>query len=691
MNFVIANTFSDALARLPTPEQKRAKQAAFDSQLDPSSPGFRFHRVQRCRDDRFWSARVDDDLRMIVHKDGPNHLLCYVGRHDDAYAWTERRKFAVHPRTGAAQIVVLREVEETVAVRTTANDGGTAEAVTPVLGHFPEDALLDLGVPPDWLDTVRAVDQDGLLGLIGTLPEEAMERLLVLASGDAVEAEPVTEKPTDPFRHPDAQRRFRVLRDQDELRQALEYPWAKWLVFLHPSQRKLVERRYGGPARVTGSAGTGKTVVAIHRVVHLARTSPGRRVLLASYSKTLARQIERKLLLLTGEGGPLAAGVTVANLHRLAYKRYLSIKGLKGVNIATDAYVQTAIEEARRVTECLDHPTAFLMGEWQAIVDPWAIRDWEAYRSVSRVGRGVQLGLRQKQRVWKVFEHVRRRLAVRNHATFGDILDEVGRWALGRPERLFDHVVIDEAQDLGLAELRFVRAIAKPGPNDLLFCGDIGQRIFQRGVSWLGLGIDVRGRSNRLKVNYRTSLQIRRFADAIIPGRLTDADGETEDRGTVSLFEGPDPEVRGFGTNADEIGFLADWLRSLLAEGLLPSEIAMFARSKTLLRRAEKAAKLAGLEWRELADGSAEVSDLLSLGTMQQAKGLEFRAVAVVGCDHDALPHPEAMKAAADDAERTEVVEQERQLLYVACTRARDRLVITHSQCSTEFLKEHSS
>ena len=576
-------------------------------------------------------------------------------------------------------------------MRPVANDDGNAETVTPVLGHCSEDALLELGVPPDWLDMVRTVDQEGLLGLIGTLPEEAMERLLVLASGEAVEPEPVAEKPVDPYQHPDAQRRFRVLRDQDELRHALEYPWAKWLVFLHPSQRKLVERRYGGPARVTGSAGTGKTIVAIHRVAHLARTNPNRRILLASFSKTLARQIERKLHLLIDEDGPLATSVTAANLHRLAYERYLSIKGLKGVNIATDAYVQTAIEEARRVADCADHPTAFLVGEWKAIVEPWAIRDWDGYRSVSRVGRGVQLGLRQKQRVWKVFEYVRHRLTDRNHVTFGDILDEVGRWALERPERQFDHVVIDEAQDFGLAELRFVRAITKPGQDDLMFCGDIGQRIFQRGVSWLGLGIDVRGRSNRLKVNYRTSLQIRRFADAIIPGRLTNADGEIEDRGTVSLFEGPDPEVRGFGTNAEEIGFLADWLRGLLAEGVPPSEIAMFARSKTLLRRAGKAAKQAGLEWRELADDSAEVSDLLSLGTMHRAKGLEFKAVAVVGCDHDALPHPEAMRAAADDAERAEVVEQERQLLYVACTRARDRLVITHSKCSTEFLKEHSS
>jgi AAA domain len=568
MNFVIANTFSDALARLPTAEQKRAKQAAFDFQLDPSSPGFRFHRVERCRDDRFWSARVDDDLRLIVHKDGSNHLLCYVGRHDDAYAWAERRKIAVHPRTGAAQIVVLREVEEMVTVRPVASDDGSVETVTPVLGHCSEDALLDLGVPPDWLDTVRSVDQDGLLGLIGILPEEAMERLLVLASGEVVDPEPIAEKAVDPYQHPDAQRRFRVLRDQDELRHALEYPWAKWLVFLHPSQRKLVERRYGGPARVTGSAGTGKTIVAIHRVAHLARTNSSRRILLASFSKTLARQIERKLHLLIDEDGPLATSVTVANLHRLAYERYLSIKGLKGVNIATDAYVHTAIEEARRVTDCADHPTAFLVGEWKAIVEPWAIRNWDGYRSVSRVGRGVQLGLRQKQRVWKVFEYVRHRLADRNHVTFGDILEDVGRWAAERPERLFDHVVIDEAQDFGLAELRFVRAITKPGRDDFMFCGDIGQQIFQRGVSWLGLGIDVRGRSNRLKVNYRTSLQIRRFADAIIPGRLTNADGETEDRGTVSLFEGPDPEVRGFGTNAEEIGFLAAWLCGLLAEGL---------------------------------------------------------------------------------------------------------------------------
>ncbi|HYF86176.1 3'-5' exonuclease [Azospirillum sp.] len=682
MNFVIANTFTESLTKLAAPEQKRAKQAAFEFQIDPRAPGFRFHRVDGSRDVRFWSARVDADLRLIIHKDDDNFLLCYVGHHDDAYSWAERRKIAVHPRTGAAQIVILREVEEQVPIWPASP---AAPKVQAIFSDQSDDLLLDFGVPQEWLDVVRSVDQEGLIGLIDKLPEEAMERLITLAAGEvpAATKEP-TETPSNPFQHPDAQRRFRVLNDQEELRRALEFPWEKWLVFLHPDQKKIVERRYGGPARVSGSAGTGKTVVALHRVTHLVKANPAARILLSSYSKTLSRQIGQKLHLLLGPEVP--RNVEVSNLHRLAYDQYLKLRGLKGVNIASDTYITNAIDEARRFCDCMDLSVSFLASEWTAIIESWSIQDWDAYRSVSRVGRGVQLGLKQKQRVWRIFEFVRHRLRDRKHVTFGDLFAEVGRAAEGRPERLFDHVIVDEAQDMGVAELRFVRAITRPGENDLFLAGDIGQRIFQPGASWKSLGIDVRGRSHRLRVNYRTSQQIRQFAEAILPDLLTDADGETEERKTISVFEGPHPTVRGASTAEEESAVIADWLRSLVKEGVQPGEIALFARSKTLLKRAERAAKAAGVEWRELTDDATEGGSVLALGTMHRAKGLEFKAVAVVGCDSGALPHPAALKTTADEAERQSIVEQEQHLLYVACTRARDRLLITYTGEPTVFL-----
>ncbi|MDR2851786.1 MAG: DNA helicase, partial [Burkholderiaceae bacterium] len=278
MNFRIADTFTTSLARLTGDEQKLAKTTAFDLQLDPTGKGHSFHKLDRAKDPHFWSVRVSRDIRLIVHKTAGSLLLCYVDHHDKAYAWAERRKLEAHPATGAAQWVEIRELVREIAIP---KAGETVKAAPVALfGSYSDAQLLAYGVPPEWLADVRAADEDRLLELADHLPGEAAEALLELATGGTPVAPVLAAKIPDPFQHPDAQRRFRVMSDVDELARALEFPWDKWTVFLHPAQRQMVERETNGPARVSGSAGTGKTVVALHRAVHLARQNEDARVLL---------------------------------------------------------------------------------------------------------------------------------------------------------------------------------------------------------------------------------------------------------------------------------------------------------------------------------------------------------------------------------------------------------------------------
>src|SRR6056297_2260250 len=249
MTFRIA----DSLARLTAQEQKAVKTAAFDLQMTPDNPGLQMHRVDRARDKGFWTARVNSDIRLVLHKRGGDTLLAWVGHHDDAYAWAERRRLETHPRTGAMQIVEIRETVEEVVIQRYVEE---AVRLPRLFGAEPDEVLLSWGVPEDWLDVVRDATEDTVLEIAGHLPAEAGEALLQAATGERPAPAP---QAADPFEHPDAARRFRLTTTEADLAAALEAPSGKWAVWLHPPQRGFVDRNFNGPARVIGSARTGKT------------------------------------------------------------------------------------------------------------------------------------------------------------------------------------------------------------------------------------------------------------------------------------------------------------------------------------------------------------------------------------------------------------------------------------------------
>src|SRR5262245_23277137 len=482
MEFRIADTFTESLARLTGEEQKAAKITAFDLQMNPAHPSMQLHKLDKAKDLHFLSVRVSRDLRLIVHRTAAGLLLCYVDHHDSAYRWAERRKLEIHPKTGAAQLVEMRETVQEILIPTYMEAAQPTPPKVRLFEHIAEDTLLNYGVPAEWLHDVRQANEDSLLTLADHLPSEAAEALLELATGGKPQAAPPIATGTDPFDHPDAQRRFRVMHNIEELQRALEYPWEKWTIFLHPAQRQLVERDYSGPARVAGSAGTGKTIVALHRAVFLARTNPEARVLLATFSDTLANALRTRLRRLISNEPRLGERLEVHAMNTLGQRLYALHFGRP--KIATRNEIQALLAEAVREVSGQKFSQHFLLTEWDEVVDAWQLDTWEAYRDVRRLGRETRLPEPQRAVLWSIFARVRSQLASQDCITYAGIFSRLATQLADRTHLPFDFAVIDEAQDVSVAQLQFLAALGAGRPNSLFFAGDLGQRIFQPPFSW---------------------------------------------------------------------------------------------------------------------------------------------------------------------------------------------------------------
>lgn len=713
MEFRIADTFTDSLARLTGEEQKAVKTAAFDLQMNPANPGLQFHKLDRAKDPNFWSIRVSRDVRIIVHRTGTSLLLCYVGHHDDSYQWAERRKLETHPKTGAAQLVELRERVQEITVPRYVEPAPAAKL--PLFASLSDSELLGYGVPTEWLPDVREANEETLLELADHLPKEAAEALLDLATGAIPEvlhlfpprldagarfslrkvpqpdlvlpqSEPATIS-SESFEHPDATRRFRLINNLEELERALDSPWEKWTVFLHPAQRQLVEREYNGPARVAGSAGTGKTIVALHRVAYLAHKNPDSRLLLTTFSDPLSNALRMKLRYLIGSQPRLGERIEIHAMNSIGRQLYEANIGKP--QFVPPEEIRELLERSARETTESRFSIQFLMTEWDQVVDAWQLETWEAYRDVARLGRKTRLKEPQRAMAWSIFERVRADFKAKDLITHSQMFSRLASFYEGNVSLPFDFLVVDEAQDVSIAQLRFLAAVAGNRANSLFFAGDLGQRIFQQPFSWKALGVDVRGRSTTLRINYRTSHQIRMQSDRLLGPELVDVDGNSEERKTtISLFNGPPPTIQTLGSIEQETKTVSAWLKAIAKEGLLPHEVAIFVRSTAELDRARAAAEVAGLPFKVLDDRVETSHGKASIATMHLAKGLEFRAVAVMACDDEVIPQQKRIETVADDSDLEEVYNTERQLLYVACTRARDHLLVTSVAPASEFLDD---
>ena len=600
--------------------------------------------------------------RAILVEAGNSLAVVYVGNHDDAYDWIEKRKVEIHPETQEIQIVRVIRSEKVVVVE---------KVVEAPLRSFSAGYLHSLGVPKEYIEPMQNAGEEGLLDLLEGLPQPVQERILAILEGKPV-APPPKVRVADPLRHPNNRYRFLLIETKEELEHALFGDWEDWMVFLHPAQQVAVEQNYKGPAKVTGAAGTGKTVVAVHRAVRLARENPDTEVLLTTFNKTLARTIEtsaRKL-------APELKNLTISNLDRLAVGWYQELYGKKP-RMAQEDDVKAALEQAARE---LGLPVwaspSFVGAEWSRVVDAWGIVGVEEYLKVDRSGRGTPLNASRRKEIWPIFARAQELLSSKNRLTWG----RLARSLLDRADELkrFGHVVVDEVQDLRPIQLQLLRAIVPEGENDLFLAGDAAQRIYQTRVPWRHLGIETVGRSQRLWINYRTTRQIAEYASGILPDEVQEAEGESVNPRAVSLLDGEEPQVQLYPSIGDETRALAVWLRHLTEEGFAPEQIAVVARTnKILQQRAKAAVRQAGLEALEMKDGADGAG--VRLATMHRVKGMEFRAVAVIGVEDGMVPNSYALEQQETEADRKAALALERQLLFVALSRPREKLWISGS------------
>lgn len=699
----VSKEFLEAYSRLPKGIQKKVREFTEKFKRDPTSRGINFETLA-VRDKKVRSVRIGDDYRAIVihPPQGDVYLCVWVDHHDEAYRWVENRVFEVNPASGVLQIYEVTNV----GGRALPDDGSSPMALATAQKHagFPikkkllesatDEDLLLAGVPRALLASVRALETDSDLDQLAPhLPEDAAEVLYSLAAGyDLVEALAAVERSTDvttkninvedfaaALAKPESQRVFRIPSDDAELERMLDAPLAQWRIFLHPTQRRLVTMVANGPVRVLGGAGTGKTVVLMHRARHLASEvfrAPTDRILVTTFTKNLATDLRVNLRNLCGSE---FERIEVTHLHGFAADQ-LRRHGIK-TTILDDHHQSELFGQAVAESPDAEFPIHFYRDEWKRVVQAQDISSLDDYRIARRTGRGTRLDRSQRAGVWFVLQRYRELRDNAGKMEWEDVVREARRVIERRQLQLpYRAILVDETQDLTASDLRFIRALVPSGSNDLFLVGDGHQRIYGQPVRLSSCGIDIRGRSRRLKVNYRTTQQIRERAVAILEGcSIDDLDGERDtNRGYHSLRSGPPPKIECFESESEEGHAILDQLISWMKVGR-PEEICLVARTNRLIEtRYVPLLESAGVTVRVI-DKDSDVDQAgpgVRAATMHRLKGLEFPRVIIAGVSNGTVPLESALASAGDSAEREDRELQERCLLYVACTRARDELRI---------------
>lgn len=683
----LSQDFLLRLSKLPSNVQSKVMKWAIQFQSDPTSSGINYENINSARDSNLKSVRIDRDWRGIVFKpsSGDIYVLLYVDHHDAAYRWADNRKMAINPVTGAMQLVTVESVARaqtppaTPALAVEAIQEQAVEAQRPLFSGLDDHELLSLGVPEEMLPDVRALfSEQQLDALQSRLPVEGYEGLFLVVAGDTV-SEVLSARETRVDRKvdtadyaaalatPESQSRFVIVGDDEAMLAIMNAPLAQWRVFLHPTQHKLASGNRSGPVRVLGGAGTGKTVLAMHRAKWLADncTPDGKKVLFTTFTKNLASDIEQNLRTLCGS--TTLAKMEVRNLdawvhgfmrshkleHRIVYDR------------KQDAAFQ-AWQAAMAVRDIsLDLPDDFYEQELEQVVLAQGITTREEYRTARRTGRQSVLGRAKRDAVWPVFEEYRGQLSSRKLKEVDDAYREVADLLRTQHEHATEYsaIVIDETQDFGPQALQLLRALVPAGPNDLFFVGDGHQRIYSRHRAAMSkCGIDIRGRARKLYLNYRTTDEIRRQAVALLEGcEVDDLDGGLDEtRRYKSLSHGPAPTVvRAIGLE-DAARHTIDFINALRGDkndGKPPSlcVIAFSEKSREALAKRVREAGFACVTITAQANHSD--SPDVHFATMHRAKGLEFDAVVVVV--------PETYFGAPEETGN------QRRLMYVALTRAK--------------------
>ena len=648
---------------------------------------------------REWrSARLDNSsgYRVIYYEDDGYRVLCHVAPHDDAYAWARRNRRPFFNEY--CEFTVLESLQQEAEEPALAETESTSEVDTtryPFAAYTARD-LVRLGAPPSEVPALQALEREALSARLAELrqndriSEYAYMRLYFLLDGEPIEKllppAQVNRSLEEMFEEATRRGTLWQPKDLDELERYLEYPWERWLVFLNPSQREAAKRQFSGPARVTGGPGTGKTIVLLHRAKALVERYPKQPILLTTFTRSLANELKRRAGILMIRGIP--PQLTIQHLDEFVQEQLR--KHLPNVKIVYDAGVLKQKVSFDQLWSQQKQPALspdFIWQEWEQIVDAWDIRTEEEYLNFKRTGRGRRLDENTRRSLWQVFVAIRTRLRNAGIMTGDQACYELARRFRGKPP--FRCVLVDEAQDFGPAQMRLLRSLApEDEPDNLFFCIDVAQRIYARSVPWKEYGVNIVGRSTRLRINYRNTLEIQQQAERVLPtntqielAKLMDDPEAVQEAIKVGwrpipCLSNPDhpPVLRPCKSPNDEAKQLLAWIKQCKQDGIDYRHIAIVGRTKDAVD--ELVSPLLhelGLTACPIGEGQVASEYEINIGTAHSIKGLEFRAVAIVA----AHLFPLRVDEMINPDTREDFLQRERNLLFMAMTRPRERLYIS--------------
>lgn len=694
VKIAISSDFLTAFARLPRSIQGKVTEFVNKFRNDPNSPGINYEKLANGADRKIYSVRIDDTYRGIVvrQKETGVYLLLWVDHHDEAYQWASRKRCDVNPKTGAIQVYDIQTVVEE----------RTVQAAEPIFAVATDEQLLKLGLPEAQLDFVRSfTDKEEFHKAEGSIPADVYEYLSWIAEGFPVEEvlelceeeQTVEEQTYDLARAldmPATLKSFVVVDGEDELRRIMAEPLEKWRVFLHPTQRKIVQKKYSGAARVLGGAGTGKTVVAMHRAKYLASKLSGQqRILFTTFTANLAADIRENLRkICTPEE---LRKIEIIHLDAWV-NQFLKESGFSA-EISYDEVINPLWEQAVLLANVeLPFETSFYEEEWNRVVIAQEALSLEKYIKATRNGRGTRLDRKKRMLVWKVFDNYQNLMKERQVRDINTAMYESTKLlqAAGTKVR-YPHIIVDEGQDFSDSAYRLLRALAgDEHENDLFIVGDSHQRIYRNYPTLSKCGINVRGRSSILKINYRTTEEIRNYAFALLSGISFDNLDDDVDLGDKcqSLTHGEKPIIKNFKDASGEFEYIVGEIKKLQSAGVALTDVCIVARTKKLVNDYIVELTKAGIRSYTIKRNKSDdrACDGLRVATMHRVKGLEFKYVFIAAVNNRIVPLPSAINR-TDIISESETVTSEKCLLYVAMTRAQKGVYITSYGKESEFIK----
>lgn len=695
-----SDKYFESLLELTPKEQSQANKAVMLFQQDRNHPSLNYEKLPAFKDNKVRSIRANQDVRIILAAAEKEdlYLMLYVDHHEPAYKWAEKRKIEINPNTGSLQVFTVEEstLEQATGIQQTPAQPGLFDAVR-------DRQLLQLGVPEEALPVIRSmrIEADLETALINEqIPKDAHDGLFMLMAGasfeeaynEVVPAAPQTvdtEDFTAALTRPESRALFTVAENEQALQEVLNQSIEKWRVFLHPAQRRLAEGKKNGPVRVLGGAGTGKTVVAMHRAKWLANhlDEGDGKILFTTFTKNLAADIQQNLNKICSQDA--LSRIEVQNLDAWVMN-FLKKQGYDYGLLLDSREEKKLWEQAYSEKPAgIDLGMAFFQEEWARVVQSQSVSNVDEYKKASRIGRGTRLNRQQRVEIWPVFERYRHLLASNYLKETDDAYQDARELIENKPELrpALAAVIVDEAQDMGSQAFMLIRALVPPGQNDLFIVGDGHQRIYGKNKVVLGqCGIDIRGRSARLKINYRTTDETRKMAVSILEGvAVDDLDGgEDTQKFYHSLMHGPVPEVRCFDSMDQQAEAILEAVR---ANDLAPEACCVIARTRREVNELKAALENRQQLCHVLEGQSAATPDgALNLATMHRVKGLEFDGVFLASANQGLVPLDFVVNAAADAVTRLQRENEERALVYVSLTRARKlAFVFGYGQMSEWF------